>query len=86
MNFGEALKALKEGKKVARSVWGGYWYLAEKVIIQHNPVLYPKDVVGTFNWCSLDKLIIAVLKDNQGIAAAQPYQEDILSEDWLIVD
>ena len=26
MNFGEALQAMKNGKKVKRKIWGGYWY------------------------------------------------------------
>lgn len=26
MNFSEALQAMKNGKKVKRRIWGGYWY------------------------------------------------------------
>lgn len=27
MNFGDALKYLKQGEKIARKEWGGYWSL-----------------------------------------------------------
>ena len=51
MNFGEAVEALKLGKKVKRSIWGGYWFLAEAPIAgdnkEHNM-----------------PLIVAVLKDS----------------------
>ena len=78
MDFGEALQALKEGKKVKRSIWGGYWYLANDVDAMHKEV---NETVGF----DMKSMIVAVLRDNGGTAPAQPYQSDILAEDWEIV-
>ncbi|MGQ7102407.1 Thoeris anti-defense Tad2 family protein [Escherichia sp. SP-MK] len=30
-------------------------------------------------------MIFAVLKDNGGVAPAQPYQADILANDWMVI-
>jgi hypothetical protein len=78
MNFGEALQALKEGKKVTRAIWGGYWELQVDVQLDH----YKKE---QFQKMNIPKFIVAVLKDG-GVAPAQPYQSDLLAEDWQIVD
>lgn len=80
MNFGQALEALKQGKKVARSIWGGYWFLAK------NPIAKQDKGKGYYDYFSFENgLIVAVLKDNGGCAPAQPYQADLLAEDWEIV-
>ena len=69
MNFGEALEKLKEGKKITREIWGGYWELSS---------------LESGHGVSFD-IIVAHLKDG-GIAPAQAYQEDMLAEDWIVVD
>lgn len=81
MNFGEALAALKEGKKVTRSVWGGYWQLLEFSDFTAHP---QNGLPGQY--FSIKNFIIAVLKDDADIAPAQPYQEDLLANDWLIIE
>lgn len=82
MNFGEALQALKEGKRVKRSIWGGYWSLIKNAgIAGHTPMLD-----GYTRTCHIGEIIVATLKDNGGAAPAQPYQADLLSEDWQIVE
>jgi hypothetical protein len=81
MNFGEALEHLKQGKKIRRSIWGGYWELHYNVHLNSDG-----DRVDQKKERHLDQLIVAVLRDNKGIAPAQTYQEDILAEDWLIVE
>lgn len=89
MNFGEALQALKDGFKVKRAIWGGYWYLAKNVSIRHDPVAEPEGrdpVVCDIVSYTADSMIVAVLKDDGGHVPAMPYQNDLLSEDWLIVD
>lgn len=68
--FGTALEFMKEGHKVARSIWGGYWKIEEW------------EKVG-FTYST--PLIVAYLKDG-GYAPATPYQEDILAEDWEVID
>ncbi|MGN4667996.1 Thoeris anti-defense Tad2 family protein [Bacillus cereus group sp. MYBK234-1] len=67
LSFGDALNELRAGKKVKRSIWGGYWRIL-------NPFVQGED------W------IIAFLKDNKGYAPAQPYQADMLANDWMVVE
>lgn len=64
MNFGEAIAALKQGKKVKRAAWLGYWYMSE--------------FLGT-------PTIVAKLRHNEGYAPAQPYQADLLADDWQVI-
>jgi len=81
LDFGQAIYFLKQGKKVKRAIWGGYWFLSKNATFSEN--LEDNYVRGfSFN----NGLIVAVLKDMGGCAAAQPYQADILAEDWEIVD
>ena len=82
MNFGEALEALKKGKKITRSVWRGHWELAISPRAEWDP-----DNHGYKRACEFKNgLIIAILANDRGVAPAQPYQEDLLAEDWQIVD
>lgn len=81
MNFGQALEHLKVGRKVKRKDWGGYWFLAE------NPKAEQELEDGYKRSFSFENgLIVAVLKDNGGCAPAQPYQADLLAEDWMWVE
>lgn len=87
MNFGEALQALKDGKKITRSIWKGHWYLAKGAKVEHNRInAEDGNELEFIDGCNMGQLIIAVLKDDQGCAPAHPYQSDILAEDWQIVD
>jgi Protein of unknown function (DUF2829) len=72
LTFGQALEALKKGKKVARKHWGGYWVIAT------TGVFYNEDLHGT-------DMIIAHTKDDRYVPAS-PYQEDVLAEDWMVVE
>ena len=38
MNFGQAVDALKQGKKVARSQWFGYWFI-KQIVPFDEPVI-----------------------------------------------
>lgn len=82
MTFSEALEALKEGKRVARNHWGGYWFLNKTPLtgLERREVKGEK-VATAF---SLQPTIVAKLKGG-GYAPATPYQEDLLAEDWLII-
>lgn len=82
MNFGEALASLKEGKKVARSVWGGYWVMVDNAQIRDFRGL-PMGLKADYH---MKNLVLAMLRDNKGIAPAQPYWEDMWAEDWFIVE
>lgn len=79
MTFGEAVEALKQGKRVKRSIWGGYWFLMNAAQVSEE------DELGYEKMATLLPTIFAVLKDGQGVTVAQPYQNDILAEDWEIV-
>lgn len=79
LNFGQAIAALKEGRKVKRAGWGGHWFLSiAPRVTETLPDMYQRGY-------NFQTLIVAVLKDNGGCAPAQPYQADMLAEDWEIV-
>ncbi len=92
MNFGEAIAALKEGKKVAREGWNGkgmyLWLMpAAKVKAEWCKDPHLKELaeanggeieaVGAIRMLTADKKILT------GWLASQT---DILSEDWVIVE
>lgn len=81
MNFGQAIEALKAGKKVKRKEWGGHWQLFK------DPLCRQENENGyTSSFQFKNGLILATLKDFGGCAPAQAYQADILTEDWEVVE
>lgn len=74
VNFSAALAAMKRGEKVARAHWGGYWFIEEDARAHDN---------GEFK--SMNPMIVACLKEDGGYAPAQPYMEDLLAEDWVVI-
>lgn len=72
MDFGDAIKAIKNGHRVKRKDWGGFWYL-------------PKNEPQV-NKQPMNKMIVAVLKDEGGYAPASPYMADMLADDWVDLD
>ena len=75
--FDKALQLLKEGKRVKRKAWGGYWFIPKQsFLIDDEPNEWAN--VKNFN-----RMIVARLKDKGGYAAATPYQEDLLATDWM---
>ncbi|PIC65487.1 hypothetical protein CSV79_01605 [Sporosarcina sp. P13] len=81
MNFGQAIEALKNGKKVKRKTWGGHWQLFKYPSCKQGN----EDGYNT-SFSFLNGLILATLKDHGGCAPAQAYQADILAEDWEVVE
>lgn len=75
VNFSAALAAMKRGEKVARSHWGGYWFIDDEAARTYDN--------GKFQ--SMNPMIVACLKDDGGYAPAQAYQEDLLAEDWVVI-
>ncbi|MED1403871.1 DUF2829 domain-containing protein [Bacillus mycoides] len=73
MNFGQALEVLKEGKKVKREHWGGYW--CKQALLGKQDTKLPE-------WSG--QFIVAALEG--GYAPAQPYQADMFAEDWEVVE
>ena len=72
MDFGDAIKAIKNGHRVKREDWGGFWYL-------------PNDEPQVNNQ-PMNKMIVAVLKNEGGYAPASPYMADMLADDWVDLD
>nr|WP_201264994.1 DUF2829 domain-containing protein [Brevibacillus reuszeri] len=79
MNFGQAIEALKQGKKAARSGWNGKgMWLTLVPVCRYNP----SDV----NSLGLEKLPWIGMKtaDNCFVPWLAS-QTDMLAEDWLVV-
>ena len=80
MNFGEAIEALKSGKKVAREGWNGkgmYVYLADGNLLT--------DAIGDGSFPFIDTIVIKTV-DNKYCIGWLASQTDMLAEDWNIVD
>lgn len=75
MNFSEALEMLKQGKKIKRKGWGGYWYMRKQVHVDSERTNF---LEGRFY---IEEMIVAKLVDGT-YAPAQAYQSDLLAEDW----
>lgn len=86
MNFGEAVSALKEGKKVAREGWNGkgmFLFLVHgsRFKVNRQPLLGIYEE-GT----EIDYHGHIDMKSAQGyITPWQPSQADMLSDDWQTV-
>ena len=80
MNFGEAIEALKSGKKVAREGWNGkgvYLYLADGNLLT--------DAIGDGSFPFIDTIVIKTV-DNKYCIGWLASQTDMLAEDWTIVE
>lgn len=81
MNFGKAIEALKDGKKVARSGWNGkgmYLFLCFPASIEpkaENVEIY-----------SARQSIAIRTADSSIVVGWNASQEDMLAEDWMIVE
>jgi hypothetical protein len=89
MNFGEAIQALKEGKRVSRAGWNGkgMW------LILVDGTKEAKLATGTPYWRALDKKDTCTINPHIDMYTAtgemQPgwlaSQTDMLAEDWGVV-
>lgn len=91
MNFGQAIEALKEGKKVTRKGWNGkgmFLWLKPAATIKSewckDPIL--KSIVDA-NSGETEALGTVCMKtaDNKILTGWLASQTDMLSEDWEIV-
>jgi hypothetical protein len=81
MNFGEAVAALKEGKKVAREGWNGKGIFIElQVPDEHSKMTHPYTFIDTTG------LITNNDRAPKNRVPWLPSQTDMLSEDWCIVE
>ena len=80
MNFGKALEALKEGKKVARKGWNGkgmflFLVFPEKIITNADVEIH-----------SAHESIAMRTVDSSIVVGWLASQTDMLAEDWEIID
>ena len=81
MNFGNALEALKEGKRVARRGWNGKGiYLELQRPDAHSKMTLPYIYVVT------NGLVTDNPEAPKGVVPWLASQTDLLSEDWVIVE
>ncbi len=86
LNFGDAIAAMKAGKRVARKGWNGagmfaYHVPANKYQVQTDAIK------GHFKDNMVPYREYLALKTAQGdVATWSPSTSDCLAEDWVIVD
>lgn len=81
MDFGEAIKALKVGKRVARAGWNGRGMWLHLVVPLIPPVcdIHP-------DGCSPHRRPYVEMSDAQGsLVPWLASQTDVLAEDWVVV-
>lgn len=91
MNFGQAIEALKQGKKVTRSGWNGkgmFLWLKPAVTIKSDWCKDPelKSLVDA-NGGEMEALGTICMKtaDNKILTGWLANQTDMLSEDWEVL-
>lgn len=85
MNFGEALQALKEGKKVERAGWNGKGMFLYHVPAQSYPAA-TEIAKAHFGDMVPYGAYIAMKTAQSNVVPWLASQTDILAEDWQIVD
>jgi hypothetical protein len=86
MNFGQAIEALKEGKKVARIGWNGVGMFAYYVKEASYPAMM-EVIKGQFENDLVPYRPYLALKTAQNdIATWSPSTSDVLAEDWELVE
>ena len=84
MNFGKALEALKEGKKVARKGWNG-----KSQYIELATNISYKNAYGEIVNCEHDAIgnkAIAFVGTSGVQMGWLASQADMLAEDWIVLD
>ena len=80
MNFGEALQALKAGKKAARKGWNGKGiYIEMQFPDEHSKMTLPYIYIVT------NGLVTDNSYAPKGVVPWLASQTDMLAEDWIIV-
>lgn len=96
LNFGEAVEALKQGKRVAREGWNG----KEMFVFMQVPAVIPPDIIPKMQ--SLPQTVkdafglreapisysnqLALVKPDNSINGWAPSTADALAEDWMVLD
>lgn len=99
MNFGEAIEALKQGRKAQRSGWNGkgmFIYLVPGQTVDYSNLrssakqaadlrtIYENGVNGSSRY--INSHIDMINVDGQIVVGWLASQTDMLSEDWVFVD
>lgn len=81
MNFGQAIEALKEGKRVARKGWNGKGiYLELQIPDEHSKMTLPYIYIVT------SRLETTNPDAPKGVVPWLASQTDMLSDDWVVVE
>lgn len=92
LTFGDAIVALKQGKKVARKGWNdkGMWlWLKPAALVKsewcHDPAL---KAIADKNGGEIEALGTICMKtaDNKILSGWLASQTDMLSEDWVVIE
>ena len=99
MNFGEAIEALKQGRKAQRQGWNGkgmFIYLVIGTTVDYSNLrqsakeaadlrtIYENGVNGSSRY--INSHIDMINVDGQIVVGWLASQTDMLSEDWVLVD
>ena len=80
MNFGDAIEALKEGKKVARDGWNG-----KGMYVYYVPETKGKNLAENQKGLTTYNAYFAIKNVNDSVSTWVPSINDCLAEDWRIV-
>lgn len=86
MNFTQAWSLMKQGKKVKREHWGGYWSLENGEIIIHSKngeitnIRNTRNVVGTFNNIAASDWILS-----KTVFISQPWKGKSVTDILILV-
>jgi hypothetical protein len=89
LNFGQAIEALKQGKKVARNGWNGkgmfiYLQTGSVVTQARNNVL--DEIISEKGSVEICAHIDMKAADGTIVIGWLASQTDMLSEDWMVID
>lgn len=86
MDFSKALLMLKQGHKIARKNNEDYWFINELIAVHSVKLIEGTNNVQSNLSYVIPKVIVAKLKGDKGFAPVQPTHEDILADDWVVID
>lgn len=86
MNFGAAIEALKQGKRVARTGWNGkgmFVYLTKGVDVTQARDNALDEIIRVNGFCKINSHIDMKAADDSIVCGWLASQTDMLSEDWI---
>lgn len=86
MDFSKALLMLKNGHKITRKHFDGYWFINELIAVHSVNLIDGTNNVQSKLSYVIPKVIVEKLKDEKGYAPVQPTHEDLLAEDWVVIE